>query len=214
MVVWWKNHFPSNGLESSNWNNHKKTGCLEFQANLFFSRFRCKTSNIWGHRILTFSDHQAGVQLLWVLWILRFWCPRLSFLDFSRTPLKFNSFVPKNRLAPKRERIIFNQASFFRGNLAVKFRGGVATELMFFSHRFSPHLLHDLEDLTFFRRITNPLQGRSSYKSIFLTPTRPETTIFAPKNGWLEYDPFLLGFGLFSGAMLVSERVIKLLRLL
>ena len=22
----------------------------------------------------------------------------------------------------------------------------------------------------------------------------------APKNGWLEYDPFLLGFGLFSGA--------------
>ena len=48
----------------------------------------------------------------------------------------------------------------------------------------------------------------------FLTPTRPETTIFAPKNGWLEYDPFLLGFGLFSGAMLVSERVIKLLRLL
>ena len=27
----------------------------------------------------------------------------------------------------------------------------------------------------------------------------PETNI-APKNGWLEYDPFLLGFGLFSGA--------------
>ena len=30
--------------------------------------------------------------------------------------------------------------------------------------------------------------------------TLPETNIFAPKNGWLEYDPFLLGLGLFSGA--------------
>ena len=29
--------------------------------------------------------------------------------------------------------------------------------------------------------------------------TLPETNIFAPENGWLEYDPFLLGFGLFSG---------------
>ena len=40
---------------------------------------------------------------------------------------------------------------------------------------------------------------------VFLEPiahiTLPETNIFAPKNGWLEYDPFLLGFGLFSGAM-------------
>ena len=27
-------------------------------------------------------------------------------------------------------------------------------------------------------------------------------TAKAPKNGWLEDDPFLLGFGLFSGAML------------
>ena len=37
-----------------------------------------------------------------------------------------------------------------------------------------------------------------------MTLTRdPETNSkFAPKNGWLEYDPFLLGFGLFSGAML------------
>ena len=25
-------------------------------------------------------------------------------------------------------------------------------------------------------------------------------TAKAPENGWLEYDPFLLGFGLFSGA--------------
>ncbi len=35
--------------------------------------------------------------------------------------------------------------------------------------------------------------------------TLPETNI-APKNGWLEYDPFLLGFGLFSGAFAVSFR--------
>ena len=34
-------------------------------------------------------------------------------------------------------------------------------------------------------------------------------TIFAPENGWLEDDPFLLGFGLFSGAkmLLVSGRL-------
>ena len=38
------------------------------------------------------------------------------------------------------------------------------------------------------------------------TTTLPETNIFAPKNGWLEYDPFLLGFGLFSGAFAVSFR--------
>ena len=31
--------------------------------------------------------------------------------------------------------------------------------------------------------------------------TLPETNSqFAPENGWLEYDSFLLGFGLFSGA--------------
>ena len=35
--------------------------------------------------------------------------------------------------------------------------------------------------------------------------TLPETNIFAPENVWLEYDCFLLGFGLFSDAkMLVS----------
>ena len=32
-------------------------------------------------------------------------------------------------------------------------------------------------------------------------------TAKAPENGWLEYDCFLLGPGLFSGAMLVSGRV-------
>ena len=34
---------------------------------------------------------------------------------------------------------------------------------------------------------------------IFGGGTLPETKI-APENGWLEDDPFLLGFGLFSGA--------------
>ena len=39
-------------------------------------------------------------------------------------------------------------------------------------------------------------------------PTLPETNSkFAPVHGWLEYDPFLLGFSLFSGDMLVSGRV-------
>ena len=37
--------------------------------------------------------------------------------------------------------------------------------------------------------------------------TLPETNIFAPENGLLEYDPFLLGhLGLFSGAFAVSFR--------
>ena len=35
----------------------------------------------------------------------------------------------------------------------------------------------------------------------------PETNIFAPKNGWLEYDPFLLGRPIFRGELLVSGRV-------
>ena len=30
--------------------------------------------------------------------------------------------------------------------------------------------------------------------------TLPESNSFAPENGWLEYDCFLLGPGLFSGA--------------
>ena len=37
--------------------------------------------------------------------------------------------------------------------------------------------------------------------------TLPETNL-APENGWLEDDPFLLGFGPFSGALLVLGRVI------
>ena len=41
---------------------------------------------------------------------------------------------------------------------------------------------------------------------IFLGCTLPETNIFAPENGWLEYDRFLLGPGLFSGAFAVSFR--------
>ena len=36
-------------------------------------------------------------------------------------------------------------------------------------------------------------------KTFFKIVTLPETNI-APENGWLEYDRFLLGPGLFSGA--------------
>ena len=40
-------------------------------------------------------------------------------------------------------------------------------------------------------------------------------TANAPENGWLEYDRFLLGPGLFSGDMLVSGRVaFRIFRLL
>ena len=42
---------------------------------------------------------------------------------------------------------------------------------------------------------------RSKVKSKKRRCTLPETNIFAPENGWLEYDRFLLGcLGLFSGA--------------
>ncbi len=33
----------------------------------------------------------------------------------------------------------------------------------------------------------------------FQPDTLPETKMFAPKNGWLEYDPFLLGRPIFRG---------------
>ena len=35
----------------------------------------------------------------------------------------------------------------------------------------------------------------------------PETNIFAPGNGWLEYKPFLLGWPIFRGELLVSGTV-------
>ena len=44
-------------------------------------------------------------------------------------------------------------------------------------------------------------------RRVFLLPTLYKSNIFAPENGWLEDDPFLLGPGLFSGDMLVSGRV-------
>ena len=37
-------------------------------------------------------------------------------------------------------------------------------------------------------------------------------TNIAPENGWLEYDPCLLGFGLLSGAFAVSFREGKLVQ--
>ena len=43
----------------------------------------------------------------------------------------------------------------------------------------------------------------------FCGDTLPETNIFAPANGWLEYDCFLLGIlPIFSGQLLVSGSVI------
>ena len=41
-------------------------------------------------------------------------------------------------------------------------------------------------------------------------PALPETNIFAPENGWLEYDRFFLGWYIFRGELLdllVSGRV-------
>ena len=47
----------------------------------------------------------------------------------------------------------------------------------------------------------------SDVSIIFVPTTLPETNIFAPENGWLEYDRFLLGWpGLFSGAFAGSFR--------
>ena len=44
---------------------------------------------------------------------------------------------------------------------------------------------------------------------VFLEPiahiTLPETNIFAPKNGWLEYKPFLLGRPIFRGYVSFRE---------
>ena len=44
---------------------------------------------------------------------------------------------------------------------------------------------------------------------IFLPSLKRSQRVLAPENGWLEYDPFLLGFCPFSGAkwLLVSGRV-------
>ena len=52
----------------------------------------------------------------------------------------------------------------------------------------------------------------------FFSPELPslKLTANAPENGWLEDDPFLLGFGKFSGAFAVSFKgvYIFLLKLL
>ena len=46
---------------------------------------------------------------------------------------------------------------------------------------------------------------------IFGGGTLPETNI-APENGWLEDDPFLLGFSLFSGATVDGSEILHHLR--
>ena len=45
-------------------------------------------------------------------------------------------------------------------------------------------------------------------KDILVKVPSLKLTAKAPENGWLEYDCFPLGPGLFSGAMLVSGRVV------
>ena len=60
-----------------------------------------------------------------------------------------------------------------------------------------------------------PIFGRGGSSCPKKTNTLPETNSkLAPENGWLEYDPYLLGFGLFSGAnlLLVLGRVIIQIR--
>ena len=42
------------------------------------------------------------------------------------------------------------------------------------------------------------LKKKTGILDCYLHPLK--LTAKAPENGWLEYDPFLLGFGLFSGA--------------
>ena len=55
---------------------------------------------------------------------------------------------------------------------------------------------------------THGMLASRYFRVSHLTSTPPETkSEFTPENGWLEYKPFLLGPGLFSGAMLVSGRV-------
>ena len=61
------------------------------------------------------------------------------------------------------------------------------------------------------------IQGFSNFLGLFqgimanpdtTQDTLPETNSeFAPKNGWLEFDPFLLKRPIFRGELLVSGRV-------
>ena len=44
------------------------------------------------------------------------------------------------------------------------------------------------------------MQGsKKSFHIIHVIRTLPETNIFAPENGWFQYDPFLLGTPIFRG---------------
>ena len=47
LMDWWNNHFLCNDLESSNWNNHKKTGCLEFQAKIYQTMQQSNKQKHW-----------------------------------------------------------------------------------------------------------------------------------------------------------------------
>ena len=52
-----KQPFLCNDLESSNWNNHKKTGCLEFQAKIYQTMQQATSKNIERKK---HQDHKQG----------------------------------------------------------------------------------------------------------------------------------------------------------
>ena len=58
-----------------------------------------------------------------------------------------------------------------------------------------------------FKKVGHLKLGKNIFGETQKRRTLPETHIFAPKNGWLEYDPFLLGRLIFRGELLVSGGV-------
>ena len=53
----------------------------------------------------------------------------------------------------------------------------------------------------------NTATVRDGGSSRLVSNSLPETNVFAPENGWLEYDSFLCGWPVFGGELLVSRRV-------
>ena len=51
--------------------------------------------------------------------------------------------------------------------------------------------------------VVSALRSEFGWATLVETNSKPEN---APRNGWLECKPFLLGFGLFSGMFAVSFR--------
>ena len=112
--------------------------------------------------------------------------------------------APKNHLRPELTPMEF------RGDFFFSPQGEKKNKFIFGHWPFSvQHLLDSTSSLFFFLwsmvvifSVMNKVVAISFQKGL----TLPEINM-APKNGWLEDDPFLLGPDLFSGAMLVSRRV-------